>query len=141
MIFVIWQGEFEISKQVCTTKQRDIDAKALINDRLTEVTDTNLFKKYNTKVGELCSSKLIQNNITSNKRYKISIQGMGHMLGEEDVITERGYSTTAKCLSESAVVFCMKSGEFLRQFKGNSDCWKKILKVALDKEKGIFQRV
>jgi len=37
------------------------------------------------------------------------------MFGEEDVVADnRPYSCTAKCISKSADVFCMKAEEFVR---------------------------
>lgn len=37
----------------------------------------------------------------------------GQMFGEEDVITERNYTTTLKCLTANGAVYCIKADEFI----------------------------
>jgi CRP-like cAMP-binding protein len=55
--------------------------------------------------------------------FRVSLIGAGQTFGEEDVMAQRDYSCSVRCISKVAEVFCMKHDEFLRKFKGNKDSW------------------
>lgn len=71
--------------------------------------------------------------------FRVALVGPGQLFGEEDIINEnlgpnRCYTSTVKCISSTAQVYCMKQDEFLRKFKINKESWKVINEVALQKE-------
>lgn len=63
------------------------------------------------------------------------------MLGEEDAIQGKVYSTSASCKSNEGEVFCIKTDEFLKKIKANDESWKIILLMTMAKEKAIFDRI
>jgi CRP-like cAMP-binding protein len=67
------------------------------------------------------------------KTFRVCILGQGQMFGEEDIIENRPYSLTVKCISTQADVFCIKEDEFIRRLKANKESWKTILAMAEEK--------
>ena len=63
------------------------------------------------------------------------------MFGEEDVYSERTYTTSVTCKSNVGDVFCIKNTEFFRKLKPNHDSWKIIVLMAMAKEKAVMERV
>ena len=63
------------------------------------------------------------------------------MIGEEDVLTQRPYSTTITCKSNTGELLSMRSSEFFKKLKPNLDCWKVIVLTAMSKERAIFKRI
>jgi len=63
--------------------------------------------------------------------FRIWILGHGQMVGEEDVLGQRAYSTTVKCHSEHGVLYSIKSSEFHRLIKANLESWSVLLKQAM----------
>jgi hypothetical protein len=59
------------------------------------------------------------------------------MFGEDDVLAERNYTATVVCKSNIGDVFCIKNTEFFRKLKPNTECWKIIVYMAMDKEKAV----
>ena len=72
--------------------------------------------------------------------FRVSIIGTGQTFGEEDVMVERNYTCSVKCISKFADVFCMKYDEFLRKFKGNKESWKVFAENAKEKEDKLNKR-
>ncbi len=89
------------------------------------------------------SSKIISKGESSTiqNSYKIAQIGIGQLFGEEDVISQRHYSTTVVCKSKVAEVFAIKSDEFTKKFKSNIESWGIILLMTMAKEKAIYERV
>lgn len=56
------------------------------------------------------------------------------MFGEEDILSQRNYTTTVTCKSDRGDVFCIKDDEFFRKIKVNIDSWKIIIIMAMAKE-------
>jgi hypothetical protein len=48
------------------------------------------------------------------------------MFGEEDVINERNYTTTMKCLTANCIVYCIKKEEFLHKLGRDEKTWSSI---------------
>ena len=67
--------------------------------------------------------------------FRVSIIGAGNTFGEEDVMAERNYTSSVRCISKTAEVFCMKFDEFMRKFKGNKESWKIFQENAMEKER------
>lgn len=88
-VYIVQDGEFEISKKI----------KPEIED------DTNLTNYLGPKVhspNQKKSDRSIQFHLTKNENIqsqRISIIGCGNMIGEEDAVAIRNYTTTVKCIS------------------------------------------
>lgn len=63
------------------------------------------------------------------------------MFGEEDILSNRAYTTTVVCKSNYGDVFCIKNAEFFRKLKTNNESWKLIVLTAMAKEKAIYGRI
>jgi len=48
------------------------------------------------------------------------------MLGEEDAVKMRDYSSTVKCYSEKGILLAMKIQDFYQKIKANGDTWSLI---------------
>ena len=57
------------------------------------------------------------------------------------MISQRTYTTSVSCKSNIGEVYCIKSDEFFRKFKGNVESWKVLGLMALVKEKVITEKV
>lgn len=93
------------------------------------------------KIGALTNSRLISNTTKSYGNIKITLIGAGQMFGEEDVLSNRNYTTTVTCVSKVGDVFCIKNNEFFRKLRANTESWKIIVLMAMAKEKAMFDRV
>lgn len=65
---------------------------------------------------------------------KLSIYGMGSIVGEEDVINREQYSCNLKCISLTGKVFVIKKEDFMN-LKNQDDSWLGIIEKILMKEK------
>lgn len=61
------------------------------------------------------------------------------MIGEEDAVSMREYSTTVKCLSQEGVMLAMKTSDFYQRIKTNEETWRYIQKSALLKDCNIYK--
>ena len=92
-------------------------------------------------VRHLATNNLLSTGVKNSNVFKIALIGSGQMFGEEDVFSNRNYTTTVTCRSNNGEVFCIKNSEFFKKFKQNIDSWKIIVVMAMAKEKAIFERV
>lgn len=120
-VYVVLQGEFEITKLIKPVAEKDehwnfyigpLREKSGINERLV--------KHINKNPGYLPQ--------------RITIIGVGNMIGEEDASQERGYTSTCKCLSQNGVLLAIKTNDFFFRVKTNEDTWKYIEKSAKFKD-------
>ena len=58
-------------------------------------------------------------------KYKITIYGPGSLIGEEDIINRKYYSSTLRCLSQKGRLYRMKIEDF-QHFKNSHDSWMQI---------------
>jgi len=56
------------------------------------------------------------------------------MFGDEDVINSRPHTVTARCLTTTAVLYCIKAEEFLIKFGRDDKTWKMIVKRICQKD-------
>ncbi len=89
----------------------------------------------------MSSSKMVSNVMKHTDTYRIALVGAGQMFGEEDVLAERPYQTTVTCKSNTAECFVIKHDEFFRKLKTNTESWKMIIMLSMEKEKAFFKRV
>lgn len=63
------------------------------------------------------------------------------MVGEEDVLNDRHYTTTVTCLTNTAEVFCIKSEEFMLKLGKDERTWRTITNRVLDKDEETKVRI
>ena len=63
------------------------------------------------------------------KEIKIALFCSGQMLGQEDVINERNYTTSVKCLSAEGALFSIKRQEFIHKLGNDERTWDVILGI------------
>jgi hypothetical protein len=49
------------------------------------------------------------------------------MFGDEDIINNRHYTTTVRCLSTNANLYCIKAEEFINKFGKDDKTWKMVV--------------
>jgi hypothetical protein len=49
------------------------------------------------------------------------------MFGDEDIINNRQYTTTVRCLSTNAILFYIKAEEFVNKFGKDDRTWKMVV--------------
>lgn len=53
-------------------------------------------------------------------------------MGFEDVLNERPYTTTVRCISTTGTVYCINKNLFLEKCKKDENNYKKLFKVSED---------
>jgi hypothetical protein len=56
------------------------------------------------------------------------------MIGEEDIINNRNYTTTVRCLSTNATLLFIKAEEFIMKFGKDEKTWKMIINRVYSKD-------
>lgn len=59
----------------------------------------------------------------------------GHVLGHEDVMNDRNYTTSVKCQSHEGTVFAMRSDEFLANMAKNERAWSCLHAMSDERDK------
>lgn len=78
---------------------------------------------------------------TSQKvRIRLLVLGRGQTYGESDVVLNRNYTTTLRCIENNSEAYVMPREEFLRLFKTNEEAWKVMFIDMKLREKQIFDR-
>ena len=65
---------------------------------------------------------------------KISIICAGQIFGNEDVLNDRNYTTTVKCLSNEAMVYCIKAEEFKNRMSRDDKTWRILKSLTISKD-------
>lgn len=87
-VYVVHTGEFEVSTRVPAAKLKNVDGQGKAK--------TPKEKKHiDVKIALFCSGK---------------------MLGSEDVVSKRPYTTSVKCLSTEGSLYLISTQEFLFKF-------------------------
>ena len=66
--------------------------------------------------------------------------GPGQIIGFNDVIDQRRYSSFVKCISSSGTVYVIKSEEFNVKMRKDSRTWNFLLKEARDRDQQIMDK-
>jgi len=69
----------------------------------------------------------------------LSVLGPEQLHGEWDVVMDKNYSTTLRCLEEDSEAFVMNRPDFMRLFKTNEEAWKIMQANAMDKERQLMK--
>ncbi|CDW72825.1 UNKNOWN [Stylonychia lemnae] len=114
-----------------------------LNQTLTIQTQKKKIFLNDDKLQALANNKIIAatGGQQTMNNFKIAQIGVGQLLGEEDVISQRHYTTSVTCKSNFGEVYCIKNTDFIKKLKANSESWKIVLLMSMAKEKAIFDRV
>ena len=63
---------------------------------------------------------------------KICSASRGQCMGFEDVLNERPYTTTVRCISTTGTVYCINKTNFFEKCKKDEKSYKKLFKVSDD---------
>ena len=63
------------------------------------------------------------------------------MFGNEDVLYGRNYTTSVRCLSTDALVYCIKAEEFNHRFSRDDTTWKMLLSHTSSKDSATVQQI
>eukprot|EP00356_Strombidium_inclinatum_P004599 CAMPEP_0170489706 /NCGR_PEP_ID=MMETSP0208-20121228/8007_1 /TAXON_ID=197538 /ORGANISM="Strombidium inclinatum, Strain S3" /LENGTH=57 /DNA_ID=CAMNT_0010764741 /DNA_START=2197 /DNA_END=2370 /DNA_ORIENTATION=+ len=53
--------------------------------------------------------------------------GKGYMLGQEDVINDRNYTTSIRCLSNSSLLYSIEKEDFIDKMQKKEQIWEKVV--------------
>ena len=92
----------------------------------------NPYRQRNRKSSNYSPNKFSKGNEGSNsksplrrvtQKLKIAIICAGQMFGHEDVLNNRDCTTTIKCLSNNAQLYCIKAEEFTHRLSRDDRTW------------------
>mmetsp|Transcript_5703 Transcript_5703/g.9049 ORF Transcript_5703/g.9049 Transcript_5703/m.9049 type:complete len:166 (+) Transcript_5703:1827-2324(+) len=129
-IYIVKEGEFEVYRQrknrlFFTSEDRE-------EQRDKQAAKIFAFHKANPAGG---SEQRWANPLTIPAKQRIHLvplrrYGAGQLFGEDDVVYDRNYTTTVKCISVKGALYSIKSSEFKFKFKRDDKAWNAILKMA-----------
>ena len=73
-------------------------------------------------------------NQKKSLNFKIARICKGQMFGQEDVINDRNYTTSVKCVSNSGKLFMIKSDEFYQRIKKDDLSKDILMNVSYEKD-------
>ncbi len=54
---------------------------------------------------------------------KLSLMGPGLVFGDDDILTNRPYKASLKCVTNDSLVYLLQRDEFLRIFRTENETW------------------
>lgn len=69
-----------------------------------------------------------------NIEIKVSTMGKGSIIGLNDYLSKKPYSTSVRCSSCNGTILAIKADEFRSKMINNSQNWEKLLLNALEKD-------
>mmetsp|Transcript_34132 Transcript_34132/g.52413 ORF Transcript_34132/g.52413 Transcript_34132/m.52413 type:complete len:119 (+) Transcript_34132:239-595(+) len=63
------------------------------------------------------------------------------MIGQEDVINGRNYSTTLRCLTNNGMLYSIKRDEFISKMQKDDRIWNVILEASFEKDENTKARI
>jgi CRP-like cAMP-binding protein len=76
-----------------------------------------------------------QEQSQAHSNIKLSLLGVGLVFGDDDILTNRPYKASLKCVRNDSVVFLLQRDEFLRIFRTENETWN--LQFGLSQKKEI----
>ena len=67
--------------------------------------------------------------------------GKGNMIGEEDAVVMRNYTTTVRCVTYEGELLAIKTIDFYQRVKTNDDSWYYIKKTSKQKEQNVIHTI
>ena len=72
---------------------------------------------------------------------KVATVGRGQMIGLSDLIAERFFSTSVKCISSKGSVFEIKAEEFKQKLQKEYKTWNYLLQHAKEADEGTYSHI
>ena len=116
MVYIIKEGEVEALRQI-----KKLHSKAKASNQ-----DNKFFLGNNAQLRKCTQpEKIVTKGKDNHKPQMIRLSQIcsGQMFGEEDVVNNRNYTTTVRCISTSAVIYCIKAEEFLLKLSKEDNSW------------------
>ena len=113
-VYIIKQGEFQITKSVLMAKTTNHE-----HDLLTKSTQTTI--RYNSNFGR-------QIGLKKDFESAMRLVGSCTMVGDYECIYNIPHLCTISCYSPEATVYLIKKEEFLKLEATSEDAWKEICK-------------
>ena len=63
------------------------------------------------------------------------------MFGDEDIINNRHYTTTVRCLSTTASLYCIKAEEFISRFGKDDRTWTMVVERAYKRDQATKTKI
>jgi hypothetical protein len=127
MVFLVKEGEFEVQRN---RKKDPLGPKEII-DTSYKLIGPQLAgaKSYMQTRGRTIPAKT-----NASQAVRLTVACSGQILGDEDVINNRKYTTSCKCLTTKAILYCIKADEFLMKFGRDDKTWQMIIRRVYSKD-------
>lgn len=127
-LYVIKEGEFEISKKMRPEKDSDLDLQMFLGPRRKE-------DKRSDKVENVLGKGDIY------YPHKVLVLGKGNIFGEEDAVVSRLHTTSVRCISMEGELLCISLQDFNQRVKTNDESWQNIKRSAKQKELTVLNQI
>lgn len=67
-------------------------------------------------------------------KMRMMLAGKGHLIGWEDIVRGRKYSTTVRCFSKTGIVLRLSAQDFIQELKQDINAVKLILDVSSQRD-------
>ena len=67
-------------------------------------------------------------------KLRLAVLGPGQIHGEGDVVLDKNYTSTLRCIEQDSELFIMNRDDFLHLFKQNEAAWRIMYQDAMAKE-------
>lgn len=122
-VYIIESGDFEVTRTSKVSKQSRESSLTMqshqIKSLIGPLGNKNSIK--NTK-----GNGINQNIKNKQQLIKVALIGKGQIFGQEDVLSNRNYTTSVQCVSMNAAVYCMKAEEFNYRMAKDERVWKSL---------------
>ena len=120
-VYVVVSGNFEIIRTTINQQKSiaDIPRNLLGGQR-----------SLNTAGGKISLRKKAKNS-----DIRIAIIQKGQIFGHDDVVNDRCYTTSVKCVSNNCQLYVISAHEFYHKLKKDDTCWKNLTSLVSDNDK------
>ncbi|CDW71386.1 UNKNOWN [Stylonychia lemnae] len=138
-VYLVIKGEFEVKKKVKnqSTQRELFDMMEFLPQKKNKQYQQNVKNgRFIKAVNNFKSKKAVE----STQNFRIMIIGQGNVIGEEDAIKDRYYSTSVSCFSQEGEVYIISIENFHKFIKATDmETWMMLEKNALQKELNILK--
>ena len=125
-VYIVHYGEFEVLEinQIKSVHQSPISSKCFENSPKGGFGSSLICPKAQKQMR--LPRKPIKNDKKIPIDHKVSIVGRYEILGDEDVFSNRAYTTTVRCVSGSGALYTCKGDEFYKLVRSDEKSWKVV---------------
>ncbi len=165
LVYVVKEGEFEVLRTITQTMEKSDQSRHTSfrkkygskagsltrNPKLEEASNVqknsrnwsnpqNKFIPSQAKV-KFLEKQTMDKKGPQSKLIRMTILCSGQIIGDDDVISGRPYTTTVRCTSTTAILYCIKADEFIHKMSKDEKSWSAILKRASQKDQDTTDKV